>query len=277
MAASISVHVGSVTPVWPNAATTGVPRGTVLTTHVGDMNINTPGQVVQNLHMIGQFIVNAPGVTIQNCLIDGWSTFAISTNGAAQTGTPLLIQDCEIGPPQFDPADQNHAFGATQILEINFIARRLNMYGSENGFSVDGNALIEDCYIHDLNLKGTDPHSDCIQFADSVSNVIIRHNRLESMGADNSGHIVNGTSCIISPQASSGPHDVVIDNNLFAGGGYALYGPQNGKATNVQITNNKFWTTYFPLCGAFGPWTDASDEDLVTGNTFYPSGLPLGG
>ena len=163
MPATVSVHVGSLTPVWPNALTTGVPPGTVLTNHVGDITLSTP-QVLQNMHIQGEISVNVPGCTIKNCLIDNWGTFAIVTNAGAETGTPLLIQDCEIGPPSFtDPSDPNHADGATQILSKNFTALRLNMHGSENGFSIDANASVLSCYVHDMNMKGADPHTDCIQ------------------------------------------------------------------------------------------------------------------
>jgi hypothetical protein len=47
-----------------------------------------------------------------------------------------------------------------------------------------------------------------------------------------------------------------VDDNLIAGGAYAIYGGQDssqpGSGAHVVITNNRFSTLYFSSCGQLG-------------------------
>ena len=86
---------------------------------------------------------------------------------------------------------------------------------------------MEDSYIHDL-YNSAEAHSDGIQFATGhlldgqivpgVVNVTIRHNTIYGMGSDGSF----ATSAIIDHSAAVNTN-VLIENNLLAGGAYALY------------------------------------------------------
>ena len=52
---------------WPDATNTGVPAGTTLTPHVGDLTISTPGAVVSGLDITGSVLITASNVTLVNC------------------------------------------------------------------------------------------------------------------------------------------------------------------------------------------------------------------
>ena len=264
---NIQVTIGSVEQPWPDASNTGVPVGTVLTLQSGDLTLNTPNTVVDSLDIRGSVIVRAPGCIVKRCKISQWSVFAVFIDTPAETGTPFTIQDCTILAPT--------GTGGTSITNSNFTALRLDVSGAENGFDITHDVTIQDCYVHDLYNAG-ESHSDCIQFSGNPNNVTLRHNHLISSGLDSTGTMAGGTSCIIMPPQSSGPSsNVTIDNNRVAWGAFAIYGPQGGTGTNVKITNNKFDTQFQPLCGQFGPWTDANDESDHSGNIFYPSGVPV--
>ncbi|MFC4858760.1 hypothetical protein [Actinophytocola glycyrrhizae] len=70
----------SATEPRPSAANTGVPRGTTLTAHRGDLRVTTAGQVVTGLRVTGTVIVEAPGVTLRRVAV------------VAPAGTPALRQ-----------------------------------------------------------------------------------------------------------------------------------------------------------------------------------------
>lgn len=267
MANDIRVTVGALPLPWPDASNSGVPAGTSLTLHNSDITLSTPGQVIENLDIRGAIIVRAPGCVARNCKVSGWSVFAVFVDTPAETGTPFLLDHCTILA--------GATTGGTSMTNSNFHAIGCDISGAENGFDVTHDVLIQDCFIHDLYNAG-ESHSDGIQMSGSPHDVVIRHNHIISSGLDSLGVVSGGTSCIIMPPQSSGPStNITIDNNRFAWGAFALYGPQGGKGTNVTVTNNNFDTTFQPQCGQFGPWTEAADEDHVSGNVFYPSGVAV--
>jgi hypothetical protein len=235
---------------YPDFSNTGVPSGTSLTVHNGDFTTSSNNQVIDSLDIRGSVIVNHTGVIIRKCKIWQWSIYGILCEGAGS----CTIEDCEIN-------GGNDNF--TCVANSDFTALRCRVTGAENGFDVGSNVTIEDCFLYDLDNGGVDPHADGIQINDGADNLIIRHNTILSRGFDDT----DTTSCIISPQASSGVSTWLIHDNVFAGGAYSLYGPQNGAGTSVTITDNKFWELYFTgKSAAFGSWTEANDEATVSGN-----------
>ena len=64
----------------PSVSNTGVPQGTTLRDHQGDLRITTAGQVVTDLRVSGTVYVDAPGVTLRRVII------------VAPFGTPALQQ-----------------------------------------------------------------------------------------------------------------------------------------------------------------------------------------
>src|SRR5262249_37103233 len=89
-------HGGTVVidPVgWPYAANIGVPAGTTLTTHNGDLIIDTDGAVVSGLDIHGTVYINANNVTLVNCKVTdaNWVVVRI-----ANDMTGVVVQNCEI-------------------------------------------------------------------------------------------------------------------------------------------------------------------------------------
>jgi hypothetical protein len=235
---------------YPDASNTGVPAGTTLTPYNADFYTSSNGQVIDALDIHGSLIVSHTGVTVTRCRISQWSIFGV---------------DCEVGAHSLTMSDSMVDGGVgpgTCVVNSNFTLLRCDIKGAENGLDVGSNVVVQDCFIHDL-FNSDEAHADGIQFNDGVSDVIIQHNTILSRGADGT----DTTSCIISPPAFTGVTNVTITDNVFAGGAFSLYGPQGGSGTNVTITDNKFWTLYFAgKSGAFGSWTDAADESVVSGN-----------
>jgi hypothetical protein len=242
---------------WPSATTTGVPQGTALTVVNGDMQIRTPGTVIDGKDIRGCVSVTAPGVIIRRSKIRcTWGYAVLSSN---YIGTRLLIEDTEIS------CENDNGVGnrATAVGDNNFTARRLNIHSCENGFDVDDNVTIQDSWIHDLYDDGAEAHTDGIQIAIG-RNVIIEHNVI----------FVKGTSAIISHPSTMS--EVTIKNNLMAGGAFSLYCPRD-RSSNVRIIDNRFSRIYFPKGGAYGPWTDCEKVAELYGNVWDNTGqlLPI--
>jgi hypothetical protein len=254
-------------PGFPGADTTGVPPSTVLMPYSGPLTITTPNTVIDG-KTIGCIVVDAPGVVIRNSKISCTDFYAVLNTDGAYTGAPLLLEDSEVDC-------QNTR--RTAISDTNFVARRLNIHGCENAFNLNQNVVIEDSYIHDL-YNDEIAHTDGIQFGighfvdgqivPGVLNITIRHNTIYSMGVDGSF----GTSAIITNRG--GDTNVLIENNLMAGGAYTLYCEQNSTGVNFRVIDNHFSRKFSPKIGFFGPSTDCGDE-TQSGNVIHQTGEPL--
>jgi hypothetical protein len=130
---------------------------------------------------------------------------------------------------------------------------------------------LEDSYIHDLTCC-TDNHTDGIQFDGGLwgigsNRLTFRHNTI--YGWDNNGQEGSNSSIISDGNAQN----VLIENNLFAGGTFTVY-CSNGNTTGYVIRNNHFSTIFLPKVGMFGPVIGCSAEN-GGGNVYHETGLPV--
>jgi hypothetical protein len=246
-------------PKYPDASCTGVPAGTSLTVIADGLEINTNNTIIEGKEIHGCVDVNASGVIIRKSKIIGDCFYMVYRHSSS--GTNLLIEDSEISC-----TDHN----GTAIGDTGITVKRSNIHGCENGFDVDGVMTIEDNYIHDLTQTGDDPHTDGIQITTAGGgNITIKHNRIYAFTNG-----VNGTSAIIEPDVPI--TNVLIQDNLFAGGAYTIYCKRNGHYdSSWSMVNNHFSTINGPNVGAYGPMTDCQDEINVSGNVYHESGLPV--
>jgi hypothetical protein len=244
-------------PAYPDETCTGVPAGTTLTTVNGDVTLSTAGEVYQNKLVKGQIIVRAPNVTIKNTKI------MLGTNGADagidSESTGLLIQDVEV--------DCGMQIGHTGITWGNYTALRANVHGCDNAIWAEQNATIQDSYEHDEIPYDPvrDPHTDGVQVPSGAANITIKHNRLYGNYIDQNSF---GNSAITN---GSGESNILIQDNLLAGGGYTLY---CGPGTNFRVINNHFSTIFVSSIGGYGPWFGC-DQVTASGNVIHETGQPL--
>jgi hypothetical protein len=245
-------------PAYPDAQCTGVPAGTQLTVHTGDLTIDAPDTVIDGLDIQGCVLVKAPGAIIRNSKITCESFLAVASYKNNYTGTGIVLEDVEISC-----ADTP----GTAVGDYNVTVRRANIHSCENGFDADGEITVEDSYIHDLYADEV-THTDGMQITDVGKNITVRHNTI-SAG-------LLGNAAIITPRVTAGIVDnILIQENLFSGGGYTLYCEQDGPATNYRVIDNHFSTVFHPTVGEYGPSTDCNDEPVVTGNVIHETGEPL--
>ena len=238
--ASHSPTTAPTTPVttpggFPTAATTG-PSGAL--TPSGSITVTTSGTVLQDLDVTGTISI-APGVsnvTIKNVRVRSSTSLYLIDD----RGTNLTVQDSElIGTAVPAPSDAVNLNLGTLTLT------RDDISGVRNGVNLGGPAVIQDCYFHGI-VQNPSSHNEDI-YIGSGGNVRIVHNTL-----------LNGLAqtAAVFIKTDFGPiSNVLVQNNLMAGGGYVIYGGSggpNGSATDVVATGNVISRTFFANGGQFG-------------------------
>ncbi|WP_249141328.1 Ig-like domain-containing protein [Bradyrhizobium liaoningense] len=223
--------MATATTAWADATNTGVQAGVGLTTHNGNLVINTPGAVISGLDIRGSVVINAPNVTLVNCKVASSSFYVVNV---ASGVTGVTIKNCDIDG--MGSGGQGIAGAGTFVNN--------NIHGTADGIGVGGdNTVIENNYIHDM--RGTSgSHFDAIQADGGFSNLTISHNTIINEQIQ--------TSAIMLDNYWGSISNVKIDNNLLIGGGYTVYineiangQPGGGKVTGVSYTNNHVGGGYF--------------------------------
>ena len=249
------------TTVWnyPDASNTG-PTGS-LRESTGNITVSTPGAVIENRKINGCVSVNARDVTIRNSEIhcDGSSAVWSGSTG-------LLVEDTEI--------ECGHHPRQTGLTPQNFTVRRSELFGCENIIWAEQNVVIEDNYIHDpipcCTWPRPIPHTDSIQIPAGASNIRIEHNRVYG-GYLNQGDF--GNAAIMTSTSGTSTTNMIVDNNLLAGGGYTLYCP--GADGGFTWTNNRFSRILVSKVGGFGPVYQTCAQHTNSGNVYHETGEPL--
>jgi hypothetical protein len=220
----------------PNADTTGVPAGTPLTVHQGDLTITTAGAVYDSLDVRGFVYVRAPNVTIRRSILRGGSV-ALTQGGnrgvvtATDAGARnLVIEDSEIRPSVASPQVDGITGG-------NFTLRRVEINGGVDTAKIfKNNVVIESSWLHGAQLQ-TDPYSGEITHNDGVqvlggTSIKIHNSRIEgannaaimvsqeaapTVGLDIQGNWLDGGGCTINivPKDLDSIGPVVLADNLF--------------------------------------------------------------
>jgi hypothetical protein len=244
---------------WPDANNTGVPVEQTLTP-AQSLTVTTNGQIIEGVDLHGSIIVKADDVVIRSSRLTNDNT-AIRF----EEGSNLRVERVTFvggGAKTLDGAIQ--AWG-------NITVRRIQVSGFGEGIDIYGaGGLIEDNYFHDMaNANGK--LMDGIE-AWEARHLVIRHNVIE---------MPDGNSVIKLPLdvPVPGGDDVLIENNLLAGGGYTVYGgydPPNSNPsyTNVRFIANRFSTKFGPKCGFYGPGAFI-ESSLSHDNVWHETSAPL--
>ena len=243
----------------PDASNTG-PIGS-LTESTGNITVTASGRVIQNRKVNGCITVNAANVTVRNVEVHCNDDTGISLNG-----TGLLVEDALV--------ECGHRAGLTGVGGHGFTVRRTEIFGCENNVWANRNIVIEDNYIHDpIPCCGPgDPHTDSIQIPTGAVNIRVTNNRVYGGYIDRRNF---GNAALTMGGNVGG---VVVDNNIFAGGGYTVYCEHENVGGNgsppLQVTNNRFSRVFVSTVGGFGPSAECSN-DIQSGNVYHETGKPL--
>jgi hypothetical protein len=242
----------------PGPTNTGV-TGTLKAATQADLAGAKNGSVFQNLAIT----VTAPfnptfsgTVTFRNCkFINGGVYWMVLLDAGV---THVIFEDCE-----FD--GKNSSTIDSCVNGSNFEMRRCNVHGSVDGIKAGWDVSITDSYIHDLTITSSS-HNDGIQCL-GTDNLTIQHNTIIIKNG--------GTSCVLlSTGSASEMKNVLIDNNLVAGGAYCIYGGyQSGvdtlsKVSNIRVTNNRVSTQVNTKGGSYGPFASVDSPVVFSGNVW---------
>ena len=183
----------------------------------------------------GDNMIHSDGAnaTFESCLMDG--------RGRAQRG---LVGD---GP------------GTT--------VRGCEISGTGNAVEIEPPLLVEDNYIHGIRTAGgTDWHADGIQLPEGADNVTVRHNTVILTGDETGAIFIQGN-------ADNPNNNVLITQNLLAGGSYTMY---TGYGAGFRVIDNHMSTQVFPKVGFYNIWyvdTPQGGEER-RGNVIQETGAP---
>ncbi len=241
---------------YPDATNTGPVGCNSYTTMTGNVEITDNGAVVNCVKVIyGSFDVYANNVTIQNSIITSRNWWGVNLRDG-YNGLKVLHSTIA-GDPGNGPDNGGEDYGVSNSgtgIEVGW--NNISQFGAAIS---TGNGNIHDNYGHDnqpfIPFCGNSPcsyyvHSDgFISSGDDTAGLVVRHNTFfdpltTAMGA----------SASIGLFADDGPvSNTTVDNNLMAGGAYALYPGGGSTSSNIVITGNHFSTLYWPSSGVYGP------------------------
>ncbi|MGH3070414.1 MAG: hypothetical protein ACRDMI_17770 [Streptosporangiaceae bacterium] len=273
---------------FPDATNTGVPAGMALrsvpgdgssgpgwtSNAQGDVEVSGNGAVFEGHSVHGYIDVTGSNVTIKDNAISN-SGNDIDGDGINLSGNPgdVTIENNTISSP--NGSSGNGIFAG--IKDINGEARGTQVLGNNIADASTGVqiyiGLIENNYIHDETLASPSSHLNGTTSNGSTIPLTIQHNTVFNP---------NGQTDAVSLFEDFGPEaNVVINNNLLAGGGYVVYGGQNPggpQAYNIRITNNRFSTIYYHQSGYYGYITAFNPNapgNVWSGNVWDSNNKPL--
>jgi hypothetical protein len=228
----------------PGSGTYGVPPGTRLTVHQGDLVIKRAGTVIDAMDIHGHIQVKANNVTIKRSIIRGGAadTHASALVAAWWGAKNLVVEDSTL---RADHPNVN----IDGLSGSNFTARRLDVSHVVDSVKVIGpNVSLTNSWLHQLFHSDHDPnhpdghtHDDGIQI-EGGSNIVIQGNTIAD--AHN--------AAIMITQNHSATSAVHISSNQLSGGACTVNVTQKGKGsplTGISLAGNRFGTgTYGYAC-----------------------------
>lgn len=259
----------SPTPVGrPGSSNTGVPAGTKLTVHDGDLTISRAGTVVDGLDVRGDISVKADNVTIRNTIVRGRPVDTVKKSLISAYGDHknLLIEDTTLRAAYPHPNRDG-------LKGRNFTARRINVSNVVDAVLVFGdNVRLEDSWLHDNTHFDPDwistdgkSHDDSLQIQGG-NNITIRHNVLE--GAFHTG--------IMITQDRYRSTNITIAGNWLSGGSCTLNIAEKarGPITGLTIRDNRFGTSRITNCPIIAPPT-TTQIATITNNLWDTTNTPI--
>jgi hypothetical protein len=235
---------------FPNAANTGVPDGTQLTTYTGPCSITSSGTVIDAKIVNCDLDIKTTNVTIKRSRVNG------EINGGEGTKSSFTVEDSEV---------INKARAACQCIgSDNFTVLRTEIKGGNRGIYCRLNCTVEDSWIHGTALLATQ-HASAIRVEQHST---ITHNTMQcDWTALTDSEIGCSADMTGYPDFAPITHNT-ITNNLFmanpTGTGFCAYGGATGgkqfsgnttNATYIKFIDNVWQRGSDGRCGTYGPIT----------------------
>ncbi len=278
-------------PSFPDPSCTGALGGDGVSALSGGVVFDNDNQVYSNLKVDGNIIVRGCNDTLRNIEVDAGEPFT------GNLTTPDLFAIWLQVPPNCPTTIDRVSIitkGAPNIYVTNGIRvanggpvsiTNTRISGTQIGITTGPGTLQDNYVILGPTMRG-DHNEDVLE--DGTTGLTINHNVLLNPNLQTS---------VLSLFTENGPNsNLLIENNLLAGGGFTAYagdGIQDGNGnpigppSNISFINNVFWRLYFPDAGFFaagrdyntnggGQWTNnlyMSSNGSADPDTFIPGTL----
>jgi len=269
-------------PAYPSPSCSGRPSSltSFANTVNGDYSADTPGQVIDNWHIVGHILIRAANITIKNSLIEGSITNEVDggfKGNFAVADTTIVNGPGSIytGPSTAELQANSALKGAGEycdsepaIGQINYTATRVFIDHHVTGIQTShtGNVNVSDSFvkvcglspeyttsasvIHSPDGSHSDPFQAYCPEAPGITcdNVTFNHNTLDDLVRPIVSH-KNGQAYVDTVQYVTAPY-------------FANEGPSNGYGQNYVVTNNLM------MGGAYSMYTGwrAGPAMVITGN-----------
>jgi hypothetical protein len=274
---------------YPDTTNTGT-HGT-LTVVNGNVTLSTVGMRYENKHVKGCISVRAKNVVISNVKVSCSGHYAIAVNtgpssnvwDAADAG--LVIEDFEI--------DMLGRIDGKGIAFDGYVATRGYIHNGADCAHVQYNVMISDTFCQigpdtgdrnvwcHIQIEGGEPHWDGFQ-SDEGNVIILRHNTIRNPCQQTSAILMSTNTLPIG--------NYIIENGLYAGGGWTVYcGTDEGGGpfgTNI-FRNNRIARSFYTwppqddhengdVGGFYGPMTSCFYSNIAVSNIVWDeTGLPI--
>jgi hypothetical protein len=200
----------------PGPLNTGVPSGTVLTRHNGNMIITTPGATYDRLDIHGFVTIQAPNVTITRSIIRG-GVAPTGSNPGIVTATSTATTNFRLTDSELVPEFPSVAIDG--MRGWNYTLLRVNIHGTSDSAKIIGdNATIQNSWLHDTVYYAHDPwHNNGPSHNDGVQVLNGHHVRILN------NTITGGSNSALQvTQGNGAVSDLWFDGNWADGGSCTL-------------------------------------------------------
>jgi len=249
-------------PGFPGSNNTGVPVGKRLPKRDRTIIVYDANATLDNIEVGSDISIRGNNVTVKNVRVAPQQ--ALIWGITQITGTSgLTVEDTEIygdGTHQLQYGIQDNG--------SDFTGRRIRIHTMTQAIQSNVNVLIEDSYFNGQIYFAGDHTGGYLNTGGH--DVVLRHNNMRNPLNQTTSL---GLMCDFAPITN-----VLAENNLLAGGGYAVYAPPCSGSGNIKFINNKFDRAIWPNGSFFGPVTSydpAQPGNAWTNNTWLEDGTPV--
>jgi hypothetical protein len=245
---------------YPDRTNVGVPPGTHLRV-TGSMTIRRAGATVASRDIRGTLRILADNVEVKDTIVaEAETEDPVVFIGVGVSGT--VIEDSTIrGLSQAASGSAAYAIlnangernGRTRVL-------RVQMYDCDECFN--GPGTVADSYL-DASSVEPGAHYEAVYYGGGAR-LVLRHDTLLNPHPQ--------TAAVYTEPESAPVRDVVITDNLIAGGGWTIYGG-GPTATRFVVTDNRFSRIFYPSIGHFGLDTAMNWPLVVWSGNYYDENL----
>lgn len=238
----------SVRNTFPNASTTGIPAGTVLTNYTGpivsgECTLSTPNATYDAIDFsaCNAVLIRADNITFTRC------KFYLAVNGVESDGYSFTVIDSYL---EGNDTTTGHSCINCGFDGWNFTLIRVHVNGTNRGAYCMNNCLIRDSYIHGQDLYQPGCGNSCFHASairlERYSTLINNHLACDWINIDTLDNDADlGCSATLSGYPDFAPiHHNTVDGNYFpviAAGGYCTYG---GNTTGKPFSTDPLNATY---------------------------------